>query len=439
MTPAPPQDTRHFEAPRPPSPRPQRRHASHTRATASGLGLLCVLLTLLTLLTTHTGCQSEPAPGANQGATPIVLWHAYRAEEEAALMASVEAFNASHPNIRVEAQKIAYQAFADKITNAIPRDNGPDLFIFAHDRIGDWAEADLIEPITIWAPEATLKGYIESTVRALVYKKSLYGLPMTFKSVALFYNTALIPEPPSTEQELVKLALTQTDPKQKRYGLAYTNSSLYFTAAFIHGFGGQTLDIDGSLHLTDPGTVQGMDFVRSLVHTHAVMPEDVDGSVVTNLFNSGRAAMVINGPWFIGEISDKIDWKVTTLPTISSTGRPAAPFFGSEAVMMSRRSAHKRETFEVMAWLSGPEGSKIRLARGKQPVAWAQAWDAVEVDEVQRTFRRQIEHAVFMPNISDMRYVWEPTDQAITRIVKKNADPAATLAEAQARIEAARQ
>ncbi len=394
---------------------------------------LCCLL-----LAGSCGPSASDTQTTADGATRITLWHAYRAEEETALLAAVDAFNDSRKDIHVEALKIPYQAFADKITNAIPRDNGPDLFIFAHDRIGDWAEADLIEPISIWAEPTDLDQYIESTVRALVYKKALYGLPLTFKSVALFYNTDLIPQPPSTDQEMVEMASRLTDTSKKTYGLAYANSQLYFTAAFIHGFGGQTLDIDGKLHLTDPGTVEGMRFCQELVHKHKVVPGDVDGSMLTNLFNSGRAAMVINGPWFIGEISKDINWSVAVLPTISSTGKPAAPFFGSEAVMMSRRSKHKRQTFEVMRFLAGPESSTIRLQQGGVPVAHKGTWDTARVDPVQRTFRKQIDRAIFMPNISDMRFVWEPTDQAIQRIVKKNATPADELATAQERIEASR-
>ena len=34
---------------------------------------------------------------------------------------------------------------ADKLAVAVPRGNGPDLFIFAHDRLGDWATSGLLE------------------------------------------------------------------------------------------------------------------------------------------------------------------------------------------------------------------------------------------------------------------------------------------------------
>ena len=188
-------------------------------------------------------CACSP-PQEDRDVTTLTLWHAYRAEEQAALTECVASFNASQDEIEVVAQKIPYQAFADKLTTAIPRDNGPDLFIFAHDRIGTWAEADIVEPISLWATQDILDGYIRSTVLSLVYKEAIYGLPLNFKSVALFYNRALVDVPPKTDVELVQKAAALTDRGAKRYGLAYIHSQLYFSAGFIHGFGGKILDSD---------------------------------------------------------------------------------------------------------------------------------------------------------------------------------------------------
>jgi len=394
-------------------------------------------LATLLVLATLWGCTPAPSAPA-EGITALTLWHAYRAEEEAALTQVVSDFNASQDKVEVVAQKIPYQAFADKLTTAIPRDNGPDLFIFAHDRIGAWAEADIVEPVSIWATGDVLGGYIKSTVLSLVYKEAIYGLPLNFKSVALFYNKKLVPEPPKTDLDLVETAKSLTDRGAKRYGLAFINTQLYFSAAFIHGFGGQILDKEGALHLKDPGTAKGLKFSQDLLHEHKVVPADVDGAVITSLFNTGRAAMVINGPWFIGEIADDVDWAVAPLPTVAETGKAMAPYFGAEAVMMSKRSKHKREAFAFMRYLSGAEGSKVRMVKGGQSPAWRQSWTDVEATEVQKVFKDQIEVAVGMPSLPSMRFVWGPTDQAIQRIVKKKADPSAALAEAHDKIEAAR-
>ncbi|HEX9103331.1 MAG TPA: extracellular solute-binding protein, partial [Polyangia bacterium] len=98
-------------------------------------------------------------------ATQLVVWHSYRADEQKALDQCVAAWNRAHAEVQVEALALPYDGFASKLEAAIPRGNGPDLVIFGHGTIGDWARAGLIEPLPI-APEA-LAQFVDGTVAPL--------------------------------------------------------------------------------------------------------------------------------------------------------------------------------------------------------------------------------------------------------------------------------
>jgi len=370
--------------------------------------------------------EAPAAAKTDSEPTKILLWHSYRAMEQKALNEVVTKFNKERTDIEIEMLQIPHQAFADKITAAIPRDNGPDIFIFAHDRIGNWADADIIEPVSAWAKGDLLKSYLEETVKALVYKKSIYGLPLAFKSVVIFYNKDLVPVPPKTDVELIEIAKKNTNKKEKRYGLAYENTSLYFTAPFIHGFGGTILTDDNKIGLSSKGSIDGLNFARDLLHKHAVVPEDVNSNLVTTLFNEGKAAMVLNGPWFRGEIKDTLNWGVAPMPTVVSTGIAMRPYVGSEAVLMSKKSTKKEAAFEVMKYLTGTESGMIRMKVGGQPVAVKAAWDGADVDPALVAFKDQLPESVIMPNGPNMKAVWSPTDQAIYKIVKSG-EPAADV------------
>ena len=396
----------------------------------------CCLVFALGCLVT-TGCDENPKGGTGAGVETVVLWHSYRAKEQEALDKVVDAFNASQKAIVLEALQIPNDAFADKLTAAIPRDNGPDVFIFAHDRVGDWAEKGLIEPVSIWASTAYLKSFQRATVEALVYKKSLYGLPMAFKSVVLFYNEALIETPPATDEALISMARAVTNPAEKRYGLVYQNTSLYFTVPFIHGFGGEILSKEGEVSLSSVGAAKGLSFARELMTTHKVVPEDVSGALVTTLFNEGKAAMVINGPWFRGEIAEGVKWKAAVLPKVTSTGKMMAPFVGSEAVLLSRYSKKKRAGYKVMTFLAGKASSLIRMKVAGQPAAHREAWDELPAGDPMLVFRDQLESSVVMQGGPTMRAVWGPMDQAIFKIVKGGEEPAGVLNVAQERIKKA--
>ncbi len=372
-------------------------------------------------------------------AAKLVLWHSYRATERKALEKLVAKYNDSHPGVKVETLFIPYDAFADKITAAIPRGVGPDMFIFAHDRVGDWARAKVIEPIEFYVgtDEALLGRFFPVTVESLTYEKSLYGLPMAFKSVALFYNKKLVPNPPKTTDELVAMAKKVTDQAKKTYGLVYENANFYHHAAWLYGFGGKVFDDQGNLALDTPEAVKSFEFARDLRKVHGIVPEDVSSILVTSLFNEGRAAMVINGPWFLGEIDPKIDYGVAVLPRISPAGNaPARPFLTSEAIIMSSKSKHKKQAFEFMKYLTSDEAALVRALEGRQSVANQKVYSnpKVAADPILRVFMEQMKTAVPMPNTPEMLSVWTPATTALSSVIKGGASPAEALAKAQKEI-----
>src|SRR5690606_11778476 len=96
--------------------------------------------------------------------------------------------------------------FLDKITAAIPRGKGPDVFIAAHDTIGDWAEAKTIAPLDDAVDPQLLSTLHDGLLPAVLYKGSVYGIPLAFKSVALWRNTERAPDAPATMSALVDVA-----------------------------------------------------------------------------------------------------------------------------------------------------------------------------------------------------------------------------------------
>jgi arabinogalactan oligomer/maltooligosaccharide transport system substrate-binding protein len=84
----------------------------------------------------------------------------------------------------------------------------------------------VLEPLSGKVDGETLKQFVPEAVKAMVYRKNLYGLPMAFKSLVMFYNKKLLPEPPATMEDLVaKVNALQTD---ERYVIVYQAGGLYF-------------------------------------------------------------------------------------------------------------------------------------------------------------------------------------------------------------------
>jgi arabinogalactan oligomer/maltooligosaccharide transport system permease protein len=359
-------------------------------------------------------------------AAHVVVWHSYRAGEEQALVEAARVYSAAHPDVVVEPVAVPYDAYQYKLEAAIPRGNGPDLFVGKSDAVGEWSRSGLIEPLDARVPAADLAQFLDGTIEPVRLNGHLYGLPLTFKSLALFYRTDLLARPPATTDELE--ALARAPHARDHYAIAYEAGSFFFHAAWLHGFGGQILDEQGRPHLDSPECERSLAFVARLP-----MPEETSSTVATQLFNDGRVAMTINGPWFLGELRPGVPFAVAPLPIVSATGRRAAPLVNLEALMLPQRARSPAEALAFARWLAGPEGAIVRATVGRQTVAARAAWDDPRVagDPVLAAFRAQLTDTVAMSNRPEMRMVWEPAQRALRRVLRGAADPRAALAEAQ--------
>ena len=400
------------------------RRARAARAAATAWAALLALVLAIVL---------APGCGRDKG---LVLWHSYRAQERATLEALAAEWTARHPDTPLQLLAVPHETFADKITAAAPRGHGPDLMIFAHDRLGDWAASRIVEPIEFFADEKLLDHYIRPVLDALVYGDSLYGLPLSYKSTALFYNRKLVPKPPETTDELLALGRTLTSRKDGRFGLIYRPNRLYDHAPWLHGFGGWVFGPDGKLDLANEGAIKALGFARTISGPEGIVPAEVEGHLVAALFNDGRAAMAITGQWFLGEVKKGVDFGVAPLPTVTETGKPAAPFLSVEGVMMSAHSTQKAKAFDVMKWLASDEVALRRALEAKQSVANVAAYrdPRISGDAVQMAFRRQADAARPMPATPEMRMVWTPYDNALGAILVRNVDARAGLLEAEKEI-----
>ena len=345
-----------------------------------------------------------------------MLWHSYTGAERTALEQTAAHWNETHADKPLTLVFVPNEAFGDKLSSAIPRGNGPDLFIFAHDRIGNWVDAGVLEPIEFWVDDKRADRFTDQALGAMAYGDSLYGLPIALKSLVLFYRTDLVARPPATTDELI--AMKHGDDVV----LAYANIDLYGHAPWLHGFGGHIMDDAGKLAIASPEAAHAMEFARSLVDKH-VVPADAQDPQVASMFNDKQAAMVLQGPWFIPNIGSDVPWKVATLPIVSATGKPAAPFLTVEGILMSSHAHDKDAAFAVMDELTGDAAATVRARAARQVVANRATWDDPEVgkDSVLAVLRAQVANAVTTPKAKGMRMVWTPYRAALGEVLSGRA------------------
>ena len=348
------------------------------------------------------------ASASAQAPVELKVWHAYRGDEAAALESTLEEWDEAHDGVTVATLAIPFDTFANKLEAAAPRGNGPDLFIAAHERIGDWANSGLVEPVAS-LPE----GLHPTTIDALTFEGAVYGVPLAYKCIGLFYNKALLDGPPETTTELLGLVTPDGG-----FPFAYRATDAYFHAAWMHAFGGGVFQ-DDAVALDQPGNAEALDFARSLI-ARGLVPDEPTGALVTQLFNEGLTPVVINGPWFIGEIDEGVDYGVAPLPYVDEAGAPAAPFLTVEAALVSAHAAHPEPAAALAAHLASPEVATRRAIEGRQSVATLAAYEDPRVagDPVIGAFRQQLDAAVPMPNRPEMAATWEPMAEYLRRVTR---------------------
>src|SRR5687767_5533628 len=194
-------------------------------------------------------------------ATQIVVWHAYRAEEQRALEECARRYHELHPELEVAALAIPYDAYTYKLESAIPHGNGPDLFVGKHDNLGQFVRAGLVEPVGALDDADFLDGMLAP----LRMDGKVWGVPLVAKSLALFWRRDRLPHPPSATDGLREQARAR--------GFAYEAGDFFYHAAWLHGFGGQILDGNNRPQLASPEAIASLTFVESL-QRERLIPEE---------------------------------------------------------------------------------------------------------------------------------------------------------------------
>jgi arabinogalactan oligomer/maltooligosaccharide transport system substrate-binding protein len=377
-----------------------------------------------------------PSPTANT----LKVWHAYRGREATAFQAVLDQYNAALPKSAapVRGVSVPYDAMADKISAAVPRGKGPDIFIFAHERLGGWVEAGrTVEPIGFWINDSLRTQLLPGLLNALNYRDETFGVPLNFKSIAMISNAASTPAPPSTTGELARQAATRTDAARGQFGLVYPYDDFFYHAALQNGFGGGVFDDKGAPILDHPGNVAAAELLLKWRRQSPTMPDDPSFALVQSLFNQGRAATVFSGPWFLGEVSKQIAVTVSPLPRLDeANGAPIRPWLTIEAGFIAARGRRMEEAFAFLTYLAGPQAGLIMARDGGQLHASQAVYEMPEVkaDPVALAFKAQLETAIPMPNIPEMTLIWSPADKAMKRIVKGEASPTAAWRDAQTEV-----
>lgn len=369
--------------------------------------LLCVCLLLS--LAACGGQKSDPGD-----ANKLVIWH----DKEDAVIAALESYLATAaPDLEIIFEKKTSLTDSLKLVGNDPS-AAPDMFIFAHDKVGVFAEMGILAPIQPLLAEGALENYLPMTLAAATYKDTLYQLPLYFETLLFMYNRRYMQdeEVPTTTDEL--LTYMENNTGRGRYGFVEQHSTAYYSAAWIHGFSGSIID-DSGVPFPDAQAVKdALNYHSKFV---ALMPGETEYNTVNTLFLEGKADATIGGPWMVPSArAAEIDLGIAPMPIVDATGEALAPYSGVQGIHVLNFAAEQKTDAvkKLLSVLTAPIiGIDLALASGCAP-ANALCYDDERVanDELVQSMRATAEIAVPMPNIPEMDVMWTVVGNLLTDV-----------------------
>ena len=351
--------------------------------------------------------------------TTLTFWHALGKEDLAVLQKLTNDYSKAHPDVKVNLLFVPFDQLQKKIALAIPAGQGPDIFLGVHDGVGTNAASKLIVPVDKYLNKAE---FLPSTVQAASYNGHVWGFPQSYETTTLVYNPKLIKTPPATVADLLKMAKANTG--KGNYGFVYDISNFYYSYAWLSAMDPQQLFSDAGTFQLKPKPLA--DFLSQLktFKDAGVMPAEANHDVAISLFTSGKAAMIITGPWgTTGLQQTKHDFALSPLPSLN--GQTPKPFEGVKVYYITQQSKHPAEAAAFLTYLTNAKNEAYWTTQtGMLPAnRGAYSQPGVKDNKTVQGFAKQAENAIPMGNIPQFGQIWDPAKEAIQRVLFGNANP----------------
>lgn len=319
--------------------------------------------------------------------------------------------------VKVIQDNSSFQNFA----TASRSGKGPDVELgIPHDNLGTFA----IEGVMAQVPNGLInpKAYIQPSIDAGTIAGRLYGVPLAAETYGLFYNTKLVPKAPTTWAQFMTDA--------KAHGFAYDINNFYFSYAFIGGFGGYVFKMNhgianvGDIGLANAGAIKGLSLIKSFVSQDHFMPATITGDIAKSLFQQGKTAFYISGPWDVPSLLQaKVPFKVEPLPLLPN-GKHPVTFEGYQEMIVNARSQNQPLDWSLIQYISAHTAAQELTAGARiSPLKSFISSPLIKRNIYASAFAQAAKYGTPMPNVPAMQAVWGPAGNALGFITKGSETP----------------
>jgi len=339
--------------------------------------------------------------------------------------------------VKVEAP----DGLTDKFQAASQGGKGPDIVFWAHDRLGEWADAGLLKPLEI--KDDFKANFIPMSWEAVTHNKQVWGYPIALEAVSLIYNKKFVTAAPPAELSEVPVFAKELRARNPNViAIMWDYNTPYFSWPFLASGGGYPFKkIDGgydvkNIGVNNEGAVKGLQAIVELING-GFMPKGASYSVMDQKMNSGELALMVSGPWAWSNLRKSgIDFDVAPLPGVD--GNPGRPFVGVLAALINRSTPNSDlATQFIENYVATSDGLKTIDADVPigVPALKTLSDEMAAKNSLIKTTYENAKNGDVMPNIPQMGKFWSSMATAFQIATNGQASPQAALDDAKKNME----
>lgn len=241
-------------------------------------------------------------------------------EVRAADQAVVDQFVADNPGVTVNLEAVPWGTCQDKSLTLAAAGDPPSIAYMGSRTLRQLANNDLIVPANI-NPETPYQPGVLNTV---TIEGVTWGYPHAFSTKALYMNCDLIEASgqecvaPATWDDMYAMAKGVVDNTDAAgVGLAGKDfdNTMHQFLNYLYSNGGTVIDpVTGEAKLDSKETRETLEFYGKLADVAQEGPTAWERDQLKDLFNDGKIAMYVSGPWGYGQHNESINQMVAPVP-----------------------------------------------------------------------------------------------------------------------------
>ena len=362
-------------------------------------------------------------PSAIKGTAVLSGWQSSPAEGNA-LTQTLLSYQSAFPNVKVDYQPLGGDYAAGMAAKFASRDV-PDLFYVDAGYAQQWIDQGYLAPLDDYIAQSSFDTSQFYDGYASIFKGAdgkTYGLPKDGNTIAMAYNTDLVPTPPKTMDELVSLAQSLKGKDGLKAPLCLSQG-LDRGLAFLYAQGGSLLSDDGKTEQIDtPASKAAVQWYMDLFKNGLGMSAaDIGDDWCGTSLGKKHAAITFEGGWLDPAMSStypdtKYAWAV--MPT-GTSGSPVTISY-TVSYSIGADSKNKDQAWVVLSYLTGKDGMTLWTQGGvalpsRKDVPTPQGKDVLASES---TYAKP--GSGFMPGYNDVQKAFQ--DAFLNQVQKKTFD-----------------